>query len=120
MKECMETQWELIINYKSKISMLLVNWFCDHFLYSEDAEKIFHKPSLCGRNFLCSHRCYVGVKPLYEISRRKIIWVKLSGLPLPLELGTRNAMVLIDDMIGNLFFMDESSFCGMDKRIAWL
>lgn len=44
MKDLVATHWEPIPLYKPKISMLLNNWYCFHFLHPEDAAKILDFP----------------------------------------------------------------------------
>ena len=61
---------------------------------------------------------YIGFNPVLEAPRNKVVWVKLSGLPL--EFWTIKALRMIGDSIGSTKYIDPSIMGAADKRIAWL
>lgn len=67
MKVRIQNNWSLILQYKSKVGVLLNGWFGFHFLKQEDAKKIMSSPWVHGHGFLSLQKWSVGFDPINEV-----------------------------------------------------
>lgn len=118
MVQWVKSFWNPILRYSPKASMLLNNWFSIHFMKEEDISKIIQRTWVRDKSFMHLVPWYLGFNLIMEALKRKVIWVKLSGLPL--EFWTLKALRAIGESIDCTKYIYHRIIGTTEKRIAWL
>lgn len=80
MRNWVATKWKFLLGYIPTVVRLMGSWYNGHFLNEEDLQKILVLPWVMGHGFLALHSWYMGVNPLKQTPKNKLIWVKLLVL----------------------------------------
>lgn len=118
MRHWVELQWKPLIDYTPIVARLLKEWYCFHFLSTNDLEAIQNHPWVYGRSFLALRKWYMGYNLLENTPINNLIWVKLPGLPL--ELWSKETLTKIGNAIGRCVYVDPRCLGGKDKCVAWI
>ena len=116
MKTWMQQNWEPIIGYTPRFSVLMKGWFCFHFISEAAVEQILKKFWTIQRGSLVLEHWYMAFDPVSAPVRKRHLWVILPGFPL--HWWKQEILILVANALGTFVQVDQSTFRSFDKRCA--
>lgn len=114
MKKWMHLNWEPVIGYTPRFSVLMKCWFCFHFISEEDSSQVLKRFWTMQKGSMVLDNWYVSFDPESAPIRKRHLWAIFLGFPLPW--WKPEILIQAENALGKFVQLDYASLRSIEKK----